>query len=468
MGLTQRLGTIPLAIQTDTSNNVGIGGAANASFKLQVTGTTNLTGALSGTSATFSSSVTAGAFIKSSVTSGGSVITAQSTATSGEAQLELIGKNSSGTIRSGTFKYDNSDVLRIGTSSNIALRFETNDIVRLTISNAGAATFNGSDASGWFGGFSNSGTNFAYIGATAQFANSGGTSTDFGIRSANAMAFYTSGGSERMRILSTGQIGIGTITVDSAISVDIQNASPSSSNVFLRLKNNAASEDTGIKIVGTFGTPYEHTFGVNTLTNTGDLIFHNSNSLGYRWYVDGNERLKITSIGQLNVTANGVGANIGVFYNSATSQPYGINVTYTGASPNTSSNDFLYLADASQSKLIIYSNGNVVNRNTSYGTLSDIKLKENIVDTTPKLDDLLKVKVRNYNLIADPNLKQIGFIAQELEEVFPSLVEEHKDLDENKNDLGTTTKSIKTTVLIPILVKAIQELTQKVNALENK
>jgi hypothetical protein len=38
MGLTQRLGTIPLAIQTDSSNNVGIGGAANASYKLAVTG----------------------------------------------------------------------------------------------------------------------------------------------------------------------------------------------------------------------------------------------------------------------------------------------------------------------------------------------------------------------------------------------------------------------------------------------
>jgi len=59
MGLTFRLGQVPLAIFTDTSNNVGIGAAASGSYKLQVTGTTNLTGALSGTSATFSSSVTA-------------------------------------------------------------------------------------------------------------------------------------------------------------------------------------------------------------------------------------------------------------------------------------------------------------------------------------------------------------------------------------------------------------------------
>jgi hypothetical protein len=56
MGLTFRLGQVPLAIFTDTSNNVGIGAAANASFKLQVTGATNLTGALTGTSATFTGS----------------------------------------------------------------------------------------------------------------------------------------------------------------------------------------------------------------------------------------------------------------------------------------------------------------------------------------------------------------------------------------------------------------------------
>jgi hypothetical protein len=46
------------AIAVDSSYNVGIGGAASGSFKLQVTGTSNLTGALSGTSATFSSDAT--------------------------------------------------------------------------------------------------------------------------------------------------------------------------------------------------------------------------------------------------------------------------------------------------------------------------------------------------------------------------------------------------------------------------
>jgi hypothetical protein len=53
MGLTQKLGTIPLAIFTDASNNVGIGASPSGSFKFEVTGTGRFTGALTGLSATF-------------------------------------------------------------------------------------------------------------------------------------------------------------------------------------------------------------------------------------------------------------------------------------------------------------------------------------------------------------------------------------------------------------------------------
>jgi hypothetical protein len=124
---------------------------------------------------------------------------------------------------------------------------------------------------------------------------------------------------------------------------------------------------------------------------------------------------------------------------------------------------------------IIYGSGNIANLNNSYGAISDIKLKENIVDATPKLDDLMKVKVRNYNLKADQTHKQIGVIAQELEEIFPALVEEAPDRDMEGNDLGTVTKQVKYSVFVPMLIKAIQEqqalienLTTRLTALENK
>lgn len=46
MGLTQKLGTIPLAIFTDASNNIGIGGSPSGSFKFEVTGASKMSGFL--------------------------------------------------------------------------------------------------------------------------------------------------------------------------------------------------------------------------------------------------------------------------------------------------------------------------------------------------------------------------------------------------------------------------------------
>ena len=102
-------------------------------------------------------------------------------------------------------------------------------------------------------------------------------------------------------------------------------------------------------------------------------------------------------------------------------------------------------------------NGNVTNTNNSYGAISDRSLKENIVDATPKLVDLLKVKIRNFNLIGD-STKQIGVVAQELEEVFPAMVEEDKD----------GIKSVKYSVFPSMLIKAIQELSAEIETLKQK
>jgi hypothetical protein len=97
----------------------------------------------------------------------------------------------------------------------------------------------------------------------------------------------------------------------------------------------------------------------------------------------------------------------------------------------------------------INGNGNITNTNNSYGSLSDESLKENIVDATPKLNDLMAVQVRSYNLKADEKkTKQLGVVAQELEAVFPAMVETEAD----------GLKSVKYSVFVPMLIKAIQEL----------
>jgi hypothetical protein len=69
---------------------------------------------------------------------------------------------------------------------------------------------------------------------------------------------------------------------------------------------------------------------------------------------------------------------------------------------------------------------------------------------------MMQVKVRNYNLIGDTT-KQLGVVAQELETVFPAMIDETVDRDAEGNDLGTTTKQVKYSVFVPMLIKAIQE-----------
>jgi hypothetical protein len=113
----------PNGLFVSGSGLVGIGTTSPA-YTLDVNGTGR-----------FSGNVT------SLAASGAAVITAEGSATNGEGAFQVKGKNSSGTIRTAQFKYDNADVIRIGTSSAIGMQFETNDITRLTIASTGAATF---------------------------------------------------------------------------------------------------------------------------------------------------------------------------------------------------------------------------------------------------------------------------------------------------------------------------------------
>jgi hypothetical protein len=143
--------------------------------------------------------------------------------------------------------------------------------------------------------------------------------------------------------------------------------------------------------------------------------------------------------------------------NSLSTNPYVLELMVPTGSANDTSYAYLICRNADgTNRAVIFGNGNIQNTNNSYGALSDIKLKENIVDTTPKLSDLMQVKVRNYTLVGTTT-KQIGVVAQELETVFPSMVDESPDKDREGNDLGTTTKSVKYSVFVPMLIKSIQE-----------
>lgn len=102
-------------------------------------------------------------------------------------------------------------------------------------------------------------------------------------------------------------------------------------------------------------------------------------------------------------------------------------------------------------------------------TISDIRLKENIIDASPKLEDLLKVRVVNYNLKGCKDNKLIGVVAQELEELFPTLVN-NGELSHHDIYLGKTEsyKSVKYSCFDVILIKAFQEQVAIINKLTSQ
>jgi hypothetical protein len=100
----------------------------------------------------------------------------------------------------------------------------------------------------------------------------------------------------------------------------------------------------------------------------------------------------------------------------------------------------------------------------SWTSVSDEKFKKNISDYNNALDNIMKLRPVTYEMKTEEypfmNFEkgpQIGFIAQEMEPIFPSLVVSGAHPGENENDPFIEYKGINYIGLTPILVKAMQE-----------
>jgi len=100
--------------------------------------------------------------------------------------------------------------------------------------------------------------------------------------------------------------------------------------------------------------------------------------------------------------------------------------------------------------------------NTAFNTSSDERLKKDIEDVSDSLlDEINKIKVRKFQWNHRPANFHIGLIAQELEKIVPKAVNKGGD-DPKKQPYSVAYSS-----LVPYLIKAVQELSAKVTALEN-
>jgi hypothetical protein len=94
-------------------------------------------------------------------------------------------------------------------------------------------------------------------------------------------------------------------------------------------------------------------------------------------------------------------------------------------------------------------------------------MKTDIVDAGSQWSDIKALRFRKFKMKDDPSgLVQLGVVAQEVELTSPGLVDEHQDRDAEGNDLGTTTKSVKTSVLLMKAAVALQEAMARIETLE--
>ena len=166
----------------------------------------------------------------------------------------------------------------------------------------------------------------------------------------------------------------------------------------------------------------------------------------------------------LDCTANVASGFVGMFFNDGdNSNRYGIGIK-CGADDAGGTNYYIIAGDGDADTV-----GSITNTDGTFqiNDLSDVRLKKNIVDTSMKgLETLAALKVRDFQLKKN-NLSKTGFIAQELETVYPAAVSMCDDDVMDPNG-GPMMWGVSKEGLVPVLVKALQELSAKVEELEAK
>ena len=289
---------------------------------------------------------------------------------------------------------------------------------------------------------------------------------------AGELIFKTGSSTERMRIDSAGNVGIGVVpeawqSTRSALQVgdstavwgDVYQNSWFTSNVYRNSSNNE------VYINASYAQQM-------SMDNGGNIVFKVAPSGSADATIGWTTAMTVDNSGKVGVGTTSAGLGI-MSVHGAT----GGNATFKAANTSSSGNTTCIMAfmDGSGSATSNSAFLQGFNGVTSYYLLgngtqtftSDENVKKNIETTRDGyLEDLAKLRVVKYNWKheEDGTNKELGLIAQEVEEVFPNLVME--DIDPQIEEGQRRNKMIKVTVLPFMLLKAIQELSAKNDALE--
>ena len=113
----------------------------------------------------------------------------------------------------------------------------------------------------------------------------------------------------------------------------------------------------------------------------------------------------------------------------------------------------------------VVSKGNLTAFGTTFLTVSDEREKKDIYQISESLDKVLELRPTKFTW-RETNKQDVGFIAQEVEEVIPEVVETSRGFI--NTDDSKERKTIAYPKLVPYLVDTIQELTKRIEELEKK
>jgi len=376
---------------------------------------------------TFSGDVTAGTRVSSS-SAGGSRFDLES----GDAACSLIANYSSTPVPM-VFYTSAQPRMTLDTSGNVGIGISPSNTFSVGASGTVTTRYTSTDT----GAFS-----------LLQFENNGSIvlSADHGNTGANsAIIFKRDGAQESMRLDASGNLGIGT----------------SSPAYQLTLSSNPSFWEAGLQTEVVGGNQVlkivSDAFGGGG--RTGNIEFHVNS-------VSANPAVKINASGNLLVGSDNASPAVGAGVKFlGTTTPY---IATVGNSSTSGDNAYLlYSTGAAAYRFYVDYGGTIHATSTSISAISDISLKENIRDLEASIAKVMLLKPRRFDWINGDGKDVAGFIAQELEQVFPELVSESLYAE------GVTKKNIKMGDILPTVVKAMQEqqaiieaLTARIEALE--
>jgi len=378
--------------------------------------------------------------------SGGQNIRVVTSVAAGRNYMQFA--NGSGDM--GYFGYGGADgKFYIINQLNDDMLFYTNSLLRLTIASTGAATFSSSvtiGANTFLGINTTDGADNGYLalcGAGEDGATRGGhiylsgneRSVDAGSvviatgnttsgTGATAATIFRNAGAEKMRITSGGNVGIGTTSpnlIGASVGLSINNATDAV------LELNRGNSRAG--------------FLYSDATRT---ILAEYRNLPLIFFTNDTERMRITSGGDLLLgTTTNVGQRLRIDWAGGAGK-WGMKMD---ASDGGAANLIEFLT-AGNARGSITTNGTSV----SYNTSSDYRLKQDLKDFNG-LDLLTKIKTYDYEWKSDKS-RSYGVIAHELQSVINYAVTGVKD--------GKEMQGVDYSKIVPVLIKAIQELNDKI------